>query len=288
MAGGAFQTSREIFGHSIWKNIVEFRLFFLIYGNAVFSEEGVKIDESLTLQRGQWLRSTRKIQEDLEYIENRQVKQYSTSTINRAIKSLSHVKVQMLCTKTHELGTVFTVVNYEQYQGFGGYRNMELGTQLGTVAKQSRNNNKNVKKEKNLKDLISCIFDHWMSKDLVKHRVLTPQINLQIKYKLNHYSEEEMIQAISSYDAILNNPDYKLNTRWGLLDFLEKGHFEKFLPDRDPYTFYPKVVNDLVPQKQSKLSKNKELLRGKGGGGHAAGTSQVSSFQSSGSLPKPN
>lgn len=52
MAGGAFQTSRELFENPIWQNIVEFRLFFLIYGKAVFAEEGVKVSDDLTLQRG--------------------------------------------------------------------------------------------------------------------------------------------------------------------------------------------------------------------------------------------
>lgn len=285
MAGGAFQTSRELFENPIWQNIVEFRLFFLIYGKAVFAEEGVKVADDLTLQRGQWLRSTRKLQEDLEYVENRQVKSYSVSTINRTIQRL--VRLQRVCTKTHELGTVFTVLNYEQYQGFGGYRTMELGTQLGTVTEQTRNNNKNVKKEKNLKDLISYIFDHWMSKDLVKHRVLTPQINLQIKYKLNHYSAEEIIKAITSYDEILSNPNYKLNTRWGLLDFLEKGHFEKFLTERDPFTFYPKVVNDLAQPKQTKFSKNKDKLLGGAVSGNGGSGSEVHSIQGLSSLPKP-
>lgn len=151
MAGGAFLTSRELFVNPIWQNIVEFRLFFLIYGNAVFSEEGVRVDDTLTLQRGQWLRSTRKLQEDLHYIENRQVKTYSISTINRTIQRL--VRLQRVCTKTHELGTVFTVLNYEQYQGFGYYQANELGTQLGTVTEQSRNNNKNVNKGDERKDI---------------------------------------------------------------------------------------------------------------------------------------
>ncbi|MGM0882550.1 MAG: hypothetical protein ACQEXQ_16105 [Bacillota bacterium] len=286
MAGGAFLSSRELFDNPIWQNIVEFRLFFLIYGKAVFAEEGVKVSEDLTLQRGQWLRSTRKLQEDLQFVENRQVKTYSTATINRAIQRL--VRLQRVCTKTHELGTVFTVLNYEQYQGFGGYRNMELGTELGTVTKQSRNNNNNVYKGYERKDLISIVFTHWMSMRLVKHKTLTPQIKLQIQYKLNLYPAEEIMQAINAYDAILNNPEYKLSTRWGLADFLGKDHFEKFLPDRDPYNFYPKVVNDLALPKQTKLSKNKELLRGKGAGGRGSGTGEFHSFQSSGSLPEPN
>jgi hypothetical protein len=150
---GAFQTSREIFENPIWKNIVEFRLFFLIYGNAVFSEEGYRVSDDLILQRGEWLRSTRKLQDDLTYIENRQVKTYSTSVLHRAIVSL--VKAQRICTRKHELGTVFTVVNYDVYQGFIGYKKENLERNLeqhqnsvGTVLEQSGNNNKNVNKDK--------------------------------------------------------------------------------------------------------------------------------------------
>lgn len=151
---GAFQTSREIFDNPIWKNIVDFRLFFLIYGQAVFSNEGVRLADDLVLQRGQWCRSLRNLQKDLEYVENRQVKTYSLSVLNRCISRA--VASQRLCTKTHELGTVFTVINYELYQGFGGYKKDNLeqdlehsGNSRGTVEEQSGNNNKNVKKDKN-------------------------------------------------------------------------------------------------------------------------------------------
>ncbi|MDG0791940.1 hypothetical protein OMP38_14565 [Cohnella ginsengisoli] len=150
--GGSFQTSRDIFDNPIWKNIVDFRLFFLIYGQAVFAEEGVRLAEDLVLQRGEWCRSIRKIQEDLTYVENRQIKTYSTSVISRCIKRLE--ASQRICTRSHELGTVFTVLNYDQYQGFGGSqkqnleRNLEQsGNSRGTVEEQSGNNNKNVKND---------------------------------------------------------------------------------------------------------------------------------------------
>ncbi|MBY9081232.1 hypothetical protein KIH86_24095 [Paenibacillus sp. HN-1] len=195
---GSFQTSREMFGNPIWKNIVEFRLFFLIYGNAVFSDEGVRLADDLVLRRGEWCRSTRKLQEDLEYIENRQVKRYSTSVINRCIKKLE--RSQRICTRMHELGTIFTVLNYDEYQ-FLSDRSLqvassnhasymqddctrigELGTvnkhdkslsqsdlfnivndnlehnleqswnTVGTVEEQSGNNNKNVNKDKKVKN----------------------------------------------------------------------------------------------------------------------------------------
>ncbi|MUT66037.1 hypothetical protein [Paenibacillus sp. NEAU-GSW1] len=154
---GAFQTSREIFGSPIWKNIVDFRMFFLIYGNAVFSDEGVRLADDLDLKRGEWCRSTRKLQEDLQYIENRQIKTYSTSVVNRCIKRL--VDMQMICTRTHQLGTVFTVVNYEKYQGLSNYkkdnleRNLEhSGNSGGTLGEHSGNNNKNVKNANKVKN----------------------------------------------------------------------------------------------------------------------------------------
>lgn len=156
---GAFQTSRELFANPIWKNIVEFRLFFLIYGNAVFTEKGVRLADDLVLKRGEWCRSTRKLQEDLQYIENRQVKTYSTSVINRCIKKLE--KSQRIRTRIHELGTVFTVINYEQYQGFGGTKVQNLeqdlehsGNSVGTLEEQQRNNNKNVKNVENEKNVV--------------------------------------------------------------------------------------------------------------------------------------
>lgn len=280
MAGGSFLTSRELFDNPIWQNIVEFRLFFLIYGNAIFAEEGVKVSDDLTLQRGQWLRSTRKLQEDLKYIENRRVMTYSVSTINRTIKRLE--RLQRVCTKQHQLGTVFTVLNYEQYQGFGGFKDMDLERNL----EQPRNNNKNVYKRK---DLIYSVFEHWMSKDLVKHRSFSPQMQLQIQFKLNNYSSDELMHAIDAYESILNDPNYKLSTRWGLLDFLEKGHFEKFLPDRDPYSFYPKFNSQIQgsPQK-SKFSKNKEkLLRGEVSGNDRKG-SALHPVQGVSGLPEPD
>ena len=116
---GAFQTPRCIFENPIWQNVVEFRLFFLIYGKAIFKEEGYK-QGAIKLERGQWLRSYRGLQADLEYVENRSVKKYSLSRIKRAVDSL--VKAERIKVEDTELGTLFTVLNYSKYQGFENYR----------------------------------------------------------------------------------------------------------------------------------------------------------------------
>jgi hypothetical protein len=141
---GAFQTSRDIFQSDIWENPVEFRLFFFIYGNAVFSEEGIE-KGGIRIERGQYLRSYRNLQKDLQYIENRSVKTYSTSRIKTAVDRL--VKQNRLKIEDTELGTLFTVVNYATYQGLENYKKVSENAER-TQREQRENNNKNVKEGK--------------------------------------------------------------------------------------------------------------------------------------------
>jgi hypothetical protein len=149
--GGAFQASRDIFSHPIWQDIPKFRIFFYIVGNAVFSKEGYRVDQ-VKVGRGQYLRSYRNLRDDLEYIENRSIKKYSLSLIDRKIKQL--VKEERLKIESTELGTLFTVVNYAVYQGLDNYKKTnENGERTqreqkqnsdGTQREQKQNNNKNV------------------------------------------------------------------------------------------------------------------------------------------------
>lgn len=146
---GAFQTSRDIFENPIWQNIVEFRLFFLIYGKATF-KEGVKKGNTV-LNRGQWIRSFRNLQTDLMYLENRSEKTYSLSTIKRAVDNL--VKQERIKILECELGTLFEVVNYAKYQDLNTYKNVienaerteseQQENSNETQREQQRNNNKN-------------------------------------------------------------------------------------------------------------------------------------------------
>lgn len=234
--GGSFQTNREIFENPIWKNIVEFRLFFLIYGNAVFSEEGCRVADDLLLQRGQWLRSTRKLQDDLTYIENRQVKTYSTSVIHRAILSL--VKAQRLCTRKHELGTVFTVHNYEQYQGFSGNRGKQLGTELGTVEEQSENNNKNVKNDKN--ELIKDIYDFWNDNRIIVHREMTKKMSSSINARLKVNTPKDLKESISNYNTIITSELYWYTHKFTLDKFMDPKNLEQFMTINNPFENFRK------------------------------------------------
>lgn len=119
---GAFLMSREIFEHNVFTDIKKFRIFFWIIGHAVFSEQGVS-KGGVRINRGQYLRSYRNLREDLVYFEKNAEKYYALSTIKEKIQDL--VKEGSLTIEETKLGTLFTVVNYEQYQGFERYKNTE-------------------------------------------------------------------------------------------------------------------------------------------------------------------
>ena len=149
MAKGAFQTSREIFENPIWADVVKFRIFFYIYGNAVFANDGTTV-AGIHLKRGQYLRSYRNLQKDLAYVEKRAFKQYSLSTIKGKVDQL--VKENRIQIESTDYGTLFTVINYEEYQGFDSYRNSFSEQQTNgnrTVSERQPNNNNNDNNDNN-------------------------------------------------------------------------------------------------------------------------------------------
>lgn len=146
MANGAFLMSREIFENNIWNDVLKFRIFFYIVGNAIFAEEGVTV-AGMDVKRGQYLRSLRNLQNDLTYREGKggAIKKPPIETLRRKIKELENEG--RITTKSTEYGTLFTVVNYAVYQEFEHYRNKQMGQEWdnnGTAMGQQRDNNNNV------------------------------------------------------------------------------------------------------------------------------------------------
>jgi DnaD/phage-associated family protein len=110
---GHFRILRKIYDTDLFKNIVDFRLFFLILGQSMF-KEGIEIGGT-KLERGEWLRSYRQLQKDLEYIDGRAVRQYGLSTLKRSTDRLK--AEQLICTRQAESGTVFKIAEYDEWQG---------------------------------------------------------------------------------------------------------------------------------------------------------------------------
>ncbi|WP_079708112.1 DnaD domain-containing protein [Paraliobacillus ryukyuensis] len=189
---GAFQISREIFKSDVWSDVVKFRIFFYILGNAVFNKDGID-HAGMKIERGQYLRSLRQLQDDLSYREGRgnSVKKYPLTTIQRKIKSLE--KDQRITTKSTEYGTLFTVVNYALYQDLDNYKNGSVEQRRnsdGTATEQQWNNNKNVKEcIKNEEELFSSNSDDGFSEVIQFY-----ESNLQTGLNIGSVNQQLLIQ----------------------------------------------------------------------------------------------
>ena len=204
---GVFQVDREIFDNSIWQNPAEFRLFFYILGNAVWSDEGVKYGDIL-VKRGQYLRSYRNLRIDLMYMDNNTVKYYGIATIKRNIDRL--VKDGRLEKEETELGTLFTVVNYNKYQGFERFDidSLEhLRNTCGTPAEHLRNNKKKDKKDNKVNSIYS-VLDNFTSNDDLK-QALKDFLEMRKKIK-KPMTERALNMLLSKLDELAATDEVKI------------------------------------------------------------------------------
>ena len=72
-----------------------------------------------------------------------------------------------------------------------------------------------------------AIFEHWNSKDIIKHRKMTDKIKRAINGALRDYTKDEICQAIDNYALILSDERYYWTHKWTLKEFLERG-LDKF------------------------------------------------------------
>lgn len=148
---GAFIIPRNIFENPIWAHNTDLKLFLLILGKAIYADEGYDIGGT-HLNKGQWLRSYRNLQSDLEFIENNAVHRPGLATIKKSIDKL--VTYGLIRTCTIELGTLFTVVDYAKMQDFDTHKKKTQNSvrniaknKEGTTPERRPNNNDKVNQE---------------------------------------------------------------------------------------------------------------------------------------------
>jgi hypothetical protein len=217
-----FKLDRKIFNSNIWLQPVELRLFIYLIGQARFHEKpNTKYKKKgVIINRGQYLRSYRNLQKDLEYMENNAVKKYPLSRIKRAIDRLK--KQGSLKTEETTLGTLFTIVNYCQYQG--SYKNeREARNADGTGLERRWNNTKNVKNDKNEKnkdivlqikigEIYNSIPDDWLELfrnyiNIYRLKNKTREITPNRHYNLLN----ELYQIFSNMKFTFDQQEYEIN-----------------------------------------------------------------------------
>lgn len=149
---GWIKVHREIFNSDIWHDVVTFRLFMYLIGMASH-QDGLK-HKGMTLNKGQFVRSYRKLADDLSYKEGRGYKKHSISTIKRSIQKL--IDAERVNVKETELGTLFTIVNYAKYQHSNDQQEETkngLSEEPGTKAERRRNEDGTRTRIKELKNI---------------------------------------------------------------------------------------------------------------------------------------
>lgn len=151
---GWFKLHRELFDSDIWHDANTFRLFVFLIAKASH-QDGVKIKGRI-LKRGQYIRSYRKLADDLSYKEGRGFKTLSLSTIKKCVSKLADD--ERVNVEETELGTLFTIVNYARYQDSEDPKkesanapNEEVRTNYELTANEVRTNCEQEQELKNLR-----------------------------------------------------------------------------------------------------------------------------------------
>lgn len=226
-----FRIYREIFDSDIWIDVTTFRLFMLLIGRATHQDD-IKI-AGVNLKRGEYLRSYRMLAKDLAYKEGRGRKEYSLRTIKRSIDKL--ISAERVNVRETEQGTVFTIVNYAEYQGFSDAEKESANTSNGEVntnGKRTGNNNKNAKKarrNKNVKDYTSKI------KDLLPVFSSIQNFNALSKQYWDVIRETRKTGNVSE-SVIYNNMDKWIKYDSEVIEYALKTHIENHSGKKEEYT----------------------------------------------------
>ena len=252
MTNGFFKIDRKIFESDIFTKPMDLRLFIYLIGQSRWNEEpNTKFkSKGVIIKRGQFLRSYRNIQKDLEYLDNSQVKQYSLSKIKRAIDRLR--EQDRIRTEPTKLGTLFTVVNYLKYQDIQ-IKNKETRNADETVSEQHRNNTKKEKKgNKEYTQKIKNIYDHWIEKcSDINNARLTKRLKERIQTKLKKWEVDKIIQAIDHYSEIYNS-DFYYSHNFTLFKFIKQSNgVPRFVSGLDQQ-YDGDLWKDYIRQKKNK------------------------------------
>jgi len=191
---GWVKIHRDIFDSDLWHDVTTFRLFLWLIGKAAH-RDGVVVS-GIELKRGQYLRSYRKLAEDLAYKEGRGTKTYSLKTIKKCINKL--ISDERVNVQETEQGTLFTILNYSSYQGLLDDEK-ETGNTIDskqeTNGKRTVNNNKNANNAK--KDISSSSsITHDPNFEEVMNFY---QSNLQVGITEAPYNLEQLIQLYDEF-----------------------------------------------------------------------------------------
>lgn len=135
---GWVKLTKQFTNDELWFNVTAFRLYVWILLKAVYAD-GIVLN-GMKLKKGQYIRAFSQLGEDLMYIEGRSKKALAKSTVKRAVDKL--VKKGLLIAEETPLGTLFTIVNSDDFRCLDGTDDFFCPPFRETEVELSQNDNK--------------------------------------------------------------------------------------------------------------------------------------------------
>lgn len=96
------------------------------------------------------------------------------------------------------------------------------------------------KKENNNNKYIRDLFNHYISKNIIRHHKLTDPMKRAINARLKDYSFNDLKKAIDNYAAVYKSDTHWFTHKYPLADFMRDKDVRKFLDEADPLINYKK------------------------------------------------
>ena len=156
---GFILLSRDILDNDLWRRNSDLvRLWIYLICKASYGPKEYTYSRGttkITVRKGEFLRSLRRMGEDCAYVGNNKLVTWSTSRVAAMLKTLEADGRIEILSNSSALGTHLRVTNYQSYQSFASYRKKGLRTD----AEQMQHKSKEVKSNKTQ---ANALWDIWL------------------------------------------------------------------------------------------------------------------------------
>ena len=163
---------------------------------------------------------------------------WSKSTIRRTITSLEKKKL-LIVGNYNKLGidnTKWYTIDYHVLQSMSRppvqNEQMECSKWTGGHVQNEQTITIDYPETNNID--IYTLFDHWNSKEIIRHRKMNQAMQSHINARLQEYSKEELEKAIDNYSTILKSDNYYWTHKWSLQDFMKPNNVTRFTDEAKP------------------------------------------------------
>lgn len=118
-----------------------------------------------------------------------------------------------------------------------------------TPQKPDKGKERKEKESKESNTDVLDLFNHYISKEIIKHNKITSSIRSSINTRLKDYTKDDLMKAIDNYATVYHGQEYWFTHKYPLADFMRDKDVRKFLDEADPLNNFKRGA---TPKKASK------------------------------------